>query len=330
MENGKRENDIVALGECLIDFVPLAVQEKGRIGFSGCPGGAPANVLACASKLGLDAAFIGKAGDDVFGQLLLDTIRGCGIDTGGMILSKEYLTTLAFVTLDSKGERDFRFYRNETADCMLQPGEVKPELLASAKLFHFGSVSMTREPARTATAEAVKKAKASGCKISFDPNLREFLWDDLAEARKIILTALHDADIVKLSEDELKFLARTEDLNVGMESLCKEYGITCLVVTMGAAGSVCLCRDVLVKRLSYKVVTIDTVGAGDTFWGAFLYQIIRGELDIDRPGVPELTQALDFANAAGAISTTRHGAIPAMPSLEEIYELSGYGQKRKM
>jgi len=323
MEETNHTRDIVALGECLIDFVPLPAAEDGKLNFSGCPGGAPANVLACASRLGLDTAFIGKIGDDAFGRLLLDTIQNCGIDTAGMIVSKDYLTTLAFVTLDEQGDREFRFYRSQTADYMLREEEVDETVLAYSKIFHFGSVSMTKEPSRTTTMQMVKKAKEYGCMVSYDPNLREFLWDDLYEARKIISHMLHDADIVKLSGDELEFLTGTDTVTAGMEALCRKYSISCLVVTMGAEGSLCLCGGILVKRLSYKVITIDTVGAGDTFWGAFLYQVLRGGLDIKHPEEKKIAAALDFSNAAGAISTTRAGAIPAMPSLEEIRKLVG-------
>jgi sugar/nucleoside kinase (ribokinase family) len=318
----QKKYDIVAIGECLIDFVPSSYQEKGKLNFSGCPGGAPANVLACASKLGLHTAFIGKVGNDVFGHLLHATLKDCGIDTSSLIVSNQYPTTLAFVALDRNGDRAFSFYRNQTADCMMTPDEMDNTLLSSGKVFHFGSVSMTAEPARETTLYTVKAAKERGALVSYDPNLREPLWADLSEAKEVILNALQYCDIVKVSEEELIFLTGINDVDEALRRLFEQHeALKTLVVTMGSRGCKATCGQNILTSDGFDVETIDTVGAGDAFWGAFLYQILSGHFDPDDPDETALSEALTFSNAAGALSTTRNGAIPAMPAHEDIVNL---------
>jgi len=318
----QKKYDIVAIGECLIDFVPSLYQEKGKLNFSGCPGGAPANVLACASKLGLNTAFIGKVGNDVFGQLLHSTLCDCGINTSSLIISDRYPTTLAFVALDKNGDRAFSFYRNQTADCMITPDEIDGSLLSSAKIFHFGSVSMTTEPARETTLYTVKKAKEHGALISYDPNLRELLWESLSEAREVISNAMQYCDIVKVSEEELNFLTGMDDVDNALLQLFKQNNsLKTLVVTMGSKGCKATYGQKVLTAAGFGVKTKDTVGAGDTFWGAFLYQILSGNFDPYNPDERSLSEALTFSNAAGALSTTKSGAIPAMPMLDDILDL---------
>jgi fructokinase len=314
--------DIVAIGECLIDFVPFSSQEHGKLNFIGCPGGAPANVLACASKLGLNTAFIGKVGNDVFGQLLHSTLDDCGINTSSLVISDKYPTTLAFVSLDKNGDRAFSFYRNQTADCMITPSEIDTSLLYSTKILHFGSVSMTTEPARETTLYTVKKAKEHGALISYDPNLRELLWDSLSEAREVISSAMQYCDIVKISEEELNFLTGIDHIDNALLQLFKQYNeMKLLVVTMGSRGCKASYGQNIITADGFSVKTIDTVGAGDTFWGAFLYQILSGNFDADNPDEKSLFKALMFSNAAGALSTIKSGAIPAMPTLDDILNL---------
>ncbi len=313
--------DIAAIGECLIDFVPSFHQEPGRLNFTGCPGGAPANVLACASKLGLNTAFIGKVGNDVFGKMLHSTLKDSGIDTSSLILSDLYPTTLAFVSLDQSGDRSFSFYRRQTADCMIMPEEIDEALLSSARVFHFGSVSMTTEPARETTLFTVRQAKKQGALISCDPNLRELLWDSLPEAREVILNALQYCDIVKVSEEELVFLTQTGDIDSALTRLFRQYALKLLVVTMGRRGCKATFGRNTVTARGFDVETVDTVGAGDTFWGAFLYQVLSGGVDLDNPDEESLYKALTFSNAAGGLSTSKNGAIPAMPALGEILGL---------
>jgi fructokinase len=319
----RKKYDIVAIGECLIDFVPSSNQEKGKLNFTGCPGGAPANVLACASKLGLNTAFIGKVGNDVFGRLLCSTLSDCGIETSSLVISDRYPTTLAFVTLDQNGERAFSFYRSQTADCMITPDEIDKTLLSQAKIFHFGSVSMTTEPARGTTLYAVKSAKKNGALISYDPNLRELLWGSLSDAREVMLDAMRYCDIVKVSEEELNFLTGMDHIDSAMLKLMKQYNtLKLLVVTMGSRGCKATCGQNILTEAGFNVKTIDTVGAGDTFWGAFLYQVISKHLNIIYPNEKLLSEALRFSNAAGALSTIKHGAIHAMPALDDILNLT--------
>lgn len=318
----RKRYDIIAIGECLIDFVPSPHQEKGKLNFSGCPGGAPANVLACASKLGLHTAFIGKVGNDVFGHLLHATLKDCGIDTSSLIVSDQYPTTLAFVALDENGDRTFSFYRNQTADCMMTPDEIDKTMLSSAKVFHFGAVSMTTEPARETTLFAVRAAREQDALISYDPNLRELLWKDLSEAKEVIFDAMQYCDVVKVSEEELIFLTGIDETDAALRHLFARCdALKTLVVTMGSKGCKATCGRNILTSGGFDVETIDTVRAGDTFWGAFLYQILSGNFDPDNPDEAALAEVLTFCNAAGALSTTKNGAIPAMPVYGEIIDL---------
>jgi fructokinase len=230
---------------------------------------------------------------------------------------------LAFVTLDQNGDRAFRFYRKQTADCMITSSEVDNELLSMAKVFHFGAVSMTTEPARETTLYAAKTAKKHGALISFDPNLRELLWDNLSEAREVIASTIQYCDIVKVSEEELTFLTGINHSDDALMQLFKQNKtLKTLVVTMGRQGCKATYGQNILAASGFNVETIDTVGAGDTFWGAFLYQILSGHFDPDHPDEKSLSKALIFSNAAGALSTTKNGAIPAMPVYDDIVNLS--------
>jgi fructokinase len=205
---------------------------------------------------------------------------------------------------------------------MITPGEIDTSLLFSTKILHFGSVSMTTEPARETTLYTVKKAKEHGALISYDPNLRELLWDSLSEAREVISSSMQYCDIVKISEEELNFLTEMDNIDNALLKLFKQYSsIKILVVTMGSKGCKATYGQDILTAAGFKVNTIDTVGAGDTFWGAFLYQILSGNLDVDNPNEKSLYKALMFSNAAGALSTTKSGAIPAMPMLDDILNL---------
>ena len=313
--------DVVAIGESLIDVI---VKYDGcALTMEGNPGGAPLNVLAAGAKLGLDAAFIGKISTDAFGECLLDTIKRSGVSEEGAVITSSEPTTLAIVTLDPVGDRNFSFYRNGTADVMLESGELNLDLIGRCRVFHFGSVSMTAEPSRSATLAAAKYAGERGATVSYDPNLRERLWKDLSEAKDVILEGMGLADVAKVSEEELSFLTGTEDLEAGAVGLCRRYGLKILTVTMGAEGAAVTEGDKLVWRPTYTVSTVDTTGAGDTFWGAFLYCLIKGGKAPERYSSEELEKFLDFANAAGSLCTTKKGAIPAMPDLKQVKELAG-------
>lgn len=310
----------MALGELIIDFTPAGKSENGHDLFECNPGGAPANVLACLAKLGKKTGFIGKVGDDEFGRFLQQVLIDKGISTKGLVLSKEESTTLAFVHLQSDGERSFSFYRNPGADTMLRAEEIK-ETMFDTQIFHFGSLSLTKEPARSATLAALQYAKKKKSLISYDPNLRPHLWPNLDEARTQILSVIDQADIVKVSGEELKFLTDSEDIKDGSERLYQEYGLRMLLVTLGKDGCYYRLGDFCGQVPGFKVNTIDTTGAGDAFLGGILFQIFQRENKIEHWTAEEIAMSVEFANAIGALVTTRKGAIPAMPNLAEIEQL---------
>jgi fructokinase len=307
--------DIVALGECLIDFLLTESADKSKLLLEGRAGGAPANVLAMAAKLGSSAAFIGKVGRDAFGDYLLRCIGQSGVHTGAMVRGGEP-TTLAMVALDEKGNRSFSFYRSQTADVMLHQREVDMEWIEGCRIFHFGSVSMTASPAKETTLAAAGRAKSKGARLSFDPNYRPPLWADAQTALLAMRQGLELADYVKLSDDEAVMLAGERDPEKAAAALAERYGFRFLAVTLGPAGCIGVSRAARVLLPTYDVTTVDTTGAGDAFWGAVLHRLLRA----DKGALRETAVAdiLAFGNAAGALATTRHGAIAAQPTEEEI------------
>ena len=311
--------DVVALGELLIDFTPYGESENGNILFERNPGGAPANVLAMLGRLGLKTSFITKVGADKFGEFLKDTLIAQNIDTSGLVFSEKVNTTLAFVHLHPDGDRSFSFYRNPGADLTLELSEVKMELIEKAKVFHFGSLSMTSEPSRQATIGAVQYAKEKGLLITYDPNLRKSLWNDLEEAKRMISEGLHYADVVKLSEDELHFLTDPMDFGAGSEFLMKKYGISLMFVTLGEKGCFYRYKDTTGVIPGYQEEAVDTTGAGDAFFGAAIYKLL--EQSIVNLDIKKLDTIVRFANAAGALATTKKGGIPSLPKLADIHQL---------
>ena len=286
--------------------------------FSRNPGGAPANVLVMAGKLGAKTAFVGKVGSDPFGSFLKETLQNEGVDVSGMVVSQEVPTTLAFVQLDEKGDRTFSFYRNPGADVCLRADEVDETVLNQSRIFHFGSVSLTDEPSRTATLESVKKAKKAGAVVSYDPNYRPALWREESLAVREMTRALELADIVKASEEELSLLTGESDLERGSRKLL-ERGPVLAVVTRGPKGAYYRTGRVCGSVSTFDVPTVDTTGAGDAFWGALLSRLCgKKREDISRMTREELEQAVVFANAAGSLATMKKGAIPSLPTREEI------------
>jgi len=310
--------DIVAVGECLIDFVSKESGNSGTLLYEGNPGGAPANVLAAAAKLGLKTAFIGKVGSDQFGSLLKNTLDSSQIDTSSLVMSDEFNTTLAFVSLDKTGNRSFCFYRKATADVNLTEDEINFDLIKQAKIFHFGSVSLTEEPSRGATLAAVRFAKDNNITVSYDPNLRERLWKSLDEAKSEILKGMEFADIVKVSDEELRFLTGVDGIEQGMQVLYAKYHLAFLAVTMGPKGCCCMCGETIRSTPTFDVPCVDTTGAGDSFWGALLYQVIQSGKPFSEYSEEDLVRLMDFSNAAGSLTTTKKGAIPALPTEHEI------------
>lgn len=311
--------DVVALGELLIDFTENGVSSQGNGLFEACPGGAPCNVLAMLRKLGKECAFVGKVGDDMFGRLLQDTIRDVGIHGDGLILDANIPTTLAFVKTLEGGDRDFSFYRKPGADMMLTESELPEETIANARIFHFGTLSMTHEGVRAATVKAVGLAKEGGALISFDPNLRPPLWEDLEEAKRQIAWGLSQCDILKIADNELEFMTGETDFVKGAAILHETYpNIKVLNVTAGADGSYSFYgEEEPVFVPSFKLGgTIETTGAGDTFCASVLNFILENGIACLTPKDRE--DMLRFANAAAYLVTTRKGAIRSMPEREEV------------
>lgn len=314
-------HDVVALGELLIDFTPQTVTEDQAPYFQKNPGGAPANVLAALSKLGRKTAFIGKVGRDAFGDYLAGVLRDNGISTEGMVFSETENTTLAFVELNDAGDRTFTFYRKPGADMMLKPAEIDFDLIAGAKIFHFGSISLTHEPSREATLQAIRQAQNGGLTISFDPNLRLALWPDADAARRTILRVLPFADILKISEEELAFLTGTEDLEEGSRQILEKYGTSLIFVTRGERGCHFRAGQMTGSVPAFRVRTVDTTGAGDAFLGGVLAKILEGGISPKHLSRDRLEAIAAFGNAMGSLATTRRGGIPSMPARAEIEAL---------
>lgn len=310
--------DVAAVGELLIDFTPAGISGQNHALYEQNPGGAPANVLACLTNLGRSTAFIGKVGNDQFGRFLKQTLDQAGINTKGLILTDACHTTLAFVHLNSQGDRSFSFYRNPGADLLLEADEVDTNLIRASRIFHYGSVSLSDEPSRSATLAAARQAREAGCLISFDPNLRLMLWSSDELARSVVLAAIPGTDVLKLSDDELLFLTGESDPSRGASLLIEKYQLKLVLITMGPRGAFASNGHVQAASPAYDVQTVDTTGAGDAFAGTFLDQILEHDLKLDQLNQSDLACMLAFANAAGSLATTRKGAIPAMPTREAI------------
>ncbi len=319
--------DVIALGELLIDMTDNGVSEQGNTLFEANPGGAPCNVLAMLNKLGDKVGFIGKVGDDIFGHKLKKVLDEVGIDTGNLIIDKEARTTLAFVQTFEDGDRDFSFYRNPGADMMLRKEDVTLSLLQDTKIFHFGTLSMTHEGVREATKYAIDEAKKAGAMISFDPNLREPLWNSLEDAKEQVLYGLTKCDVLKISDNEIQWLTGEEDYTAGVKKIREKNEIPLILVSLGKEGSRAYYKKpgtegdgimVEVKPFLQKN-TIETTGAGDTFGGCVLHYVLKKGLeDLTKE---DLTEMLTFANAAASIITTRKGALRVMPEPAEVEEM---------
>ena len=314
-----KQFDVVALGELLIDFTQNGASAQGNALFEACPGGAPCNVLAMLRKLHKSCAFVGKVGNDMFGTLLKGVIEEAGINTDALVMDDNIPTTLAFVKTFANGDRDFSFYRKPGADMMLTEEELPLDTIANAKIFHFGTLSMTHGGVRSATEKAVFAAKQGGALISFDPNLRPPLWENLEDAREAIAWGLSQCDILKIADNELEFMTGEKSFGRGAAILQEKYpNIKVLNVTAGADGSYSFYGEespVFVPSCKLGGV-IETTGAGDTFCASVLNFVLEN-------GIIGLTEKdredmLRFANTAAYIVTTRKGAIRAMPEREEV------------
>lgn len=312
--------DVVALGELLIDFTENGTSKQVNPLFEANPGGAPCNVLAMLSKLGHTTAFIGKVGNDYFGEQLGNVIAEAGIDASFLCKDKEIHTTLAMVHTFPDGDRDFSFYRNPGADMMLTEAEIPEDLMKNTKIFHFGTLSMTHENVRAATKKAIRLAAEAGAVISFDPNLRPPLWDSMENAKEQVLYGLSCCQVLKISDNEIQWLTGQEDYTEGVRWIRERYSIPLILVSMGKEGSRAYYQDKIVEVKPFlQKNTIETTGAGDTFCGCVLHYVCKYGLD----GLTEdiLQEMLTFANGAASLITTKKGALRVMPSVEEINQL---------
>ncbi len=309
--------DVVALGELLIDFTENGLSGQGNPLLEANPGGAPCNVLAMLNRLGKKTAFIGKVGNDQFGKMLKEVVEESGTDVSGLAMDEQVHTTLAFVHTFPDGDREFSFYRNPGADMMLTKEEVDPELIKKARIFHFGTLSSTHAGVREATRYAIDVAKENGLLVSFDPNLREPLWENLDQAKEEILYGMSKCDILKISDNEMEFMTGTTDYNKGVEMLREQFDIPLICVTLGREGSRAFYKDMIVEAAPFvREDTIETTGAGDTFEACTLNYILEHGLeDLTEENLKEM---LTFANAGASIITTRKGALKVMPEKEEI------------
>ena len=309
--------DIVSIGELIIDFTEIPC-ESG-ICYKQNAGGAPANLACMAAKLGASAAFIGKVGRDMFGDFLREELERHGVVTDGLITDKEHSTALAFVRNSEEGERQFMFYRKNGADLNLAYSDVKLKLVDSCRIFHFGALSLTAEPLRSATMNAVEYAKSKGKIISYDPNWRPHLWNSKEEAVQSMRSALRFADIVKVSEKELQIVSDCGNMLPGIARLF-EMGVSIVCITQGAKGCIIASRKCIENCPAFKVETVDTLGSGDSFFGAFLYKLLEKTKDITELTGDELREMATFANACGALASTKKGAVSAMPDLKTVTE----------
>ena len=310
--------DVTALGELLIDFTQGGMSEQGNPMFEANPGGAPCNVLSMLSRLGKKTAFIGKVGNDGFGKQLAQAIEEVGIDASGLMFDNEVHTTLALVHKLENGDRDFSFYRNPGADMMLREEEVNEELIRNARIFHFGTLSLTDEEVKKATHRAVAIAEDAGLIRSFDPNLRPPLWKSLDEAKVQVDWGLQHCDILKISDNEITWFTGLDDYDEGIAALRKQYpNIRLICLSMGPDGSRAYYKDLRVEVPAFlQEGTVETTGAGDTFGAC----VLNGILESGRDSLDEakLKEILTFANAAASIVTTRKGALRVMPQKDEV------------
>jgi len=312
--------DVVALGELLIDFTCISTDGDGYPTMAAHPGGAPANFLAALAKFGAKTALLGKVGSDAFGKMLTATLQKAGIETSGLIEAEDAFTTLAFVTLDETGNREFSFARKPGADTCVTFEELDLKLIDEAKVFHFGTLSLTDEPARSATYRTVEYAKSKGKLITYDPNLRKPLWKDLNTCKEQMLWGLGQADVVKISDEEVEFLfgLGVED---GAAHILREYGVKLVFVTCGADG--CFFKNAVaegrVPSLS-GIKVIDTTGAGDIFGGSAVWKLLQLGQAPETLDEAQLRDVVGFACAAAGLSTTKSGGISSVPEYDSVIE----------
>ena len=324
--------DVVALGEILIDFTPCGKSETGQRLFEQNPGGAPANVLTALSKFGRKTAFIGKVGKDMHGSFLKEVLVENGISTEGLVEDENVFTTLAFVALSDNGERSFSFARKPGADTCLTFDEVKTELIEQSKVFHIGSLSLTTEPVKSTTLKALEIAKEVGCIISYDPNYRAPLWDSKEDSIREMRSVIPFVDVMKLSDEETELLTDIADPEGAAMKLI-EQGVSLVAVTLGADGALIATKDGCAHVTAYEAKAVDSTGAGDSFWGGFLHKLLESDVinqnvkseknvqkesELKEITLEEAVAFTKYSNAVASLCVEKRGAIPAMPTLEEV------------
>ena len=312
--------DVISFGEALIDFTDIGKSENGMKIFEQNPGGAPANVACACAKLGIKSAFLGRVGKDMHGDFLVETLKDNGVDTSLIARDKKAFTTLAFVSLDNQGERSFSFSRYKSADVNISEEDIDFDSIKNASVFHFGSLSLTDEPSKSTCIKCVEFARENGVLVSYDPNYRPLLWENEATARAEMTSVLDLVDIIKVSDDEAKLICGTEDLE-GAASFFHNKGIKIVLITLGSKGAFISIgnENIVVPTKSTNVV--DTTGAGDSFLGGFLYKLLydnKKSLDIT---IDKAKEYVEFSNSVAGICVTKRGAIPAMPSLEQVLKV---------
>ncbi len=310
---------ICFIGEVLIDFTPAGLSSNGNILFERNPGGGPANAAVSAAVLGAPSFFIGMAGQDMFGTFLKKTFEDKNVDTAGFRFCENVNTTLAFVQLDETGNRSFSFYRNPGADMMLSEKDVDFGIVDDCDILHFSSVNMSKGESRNTTRKVVDHAKANGKIISFDPNLRELLWDSLGEAKSVIDEMIGYSDILKISGEEIEFLTGEKDIVKATEMLFKR-GIPLIFTTLGPEGCYYRHKNGSGFLQAYATKVVDTTGSGDAFVGAILYKTALLEKKPEDLSKEEISEMADFANAAGSVAATTKGGIPSMPDVDRVNE----------
>ncbi|MBN2322853.1 MAG: carbohydrate kinase [Spirochaetes bacterium] len=315
--------DIVSIGEALIDFLSIdrEVSLEETSGFTVAPGGAPANLAAAVSKLGGSSGFIGKVGMDAFGRKIRDTLLHTGVDVEHLVLDRSVNTTLAFIAVKRNSEPDFMFFRRHCgADLALRRSEIDEGYVSESRVLHFGSLSFTGEPLGAATERAIAFARGAGRIVTYDPNLRPSLWESMEQAKARITGGLEYADIVKCTQEEMEFITDTNDLLKGTNSIMK-YGPRMVIMTRGGESCFFNNGDVSFEFPTYEVKCVDTTGAGDAFFGGVLVNLVdmmKKDLpvfDIDRETAERIMR---FACACGAITVTKKGVIPALPTRAEV------------
>ncbi len=310
--------DVVALGELLIDFTCISTDSDGYPTMAAHPGGAPANFLAALAKFGAKTALLGKVGNDAFGKMLTATLHKAGIETKGLVAADDVFTTLAFVTLDETGNREFSFARKPGADTCMSFEELDLRLVDQAKVFHFGTLSLTDQPARYATCQAVAYAKSQGKLVTYDPNLRKPLWRDLNTCKEQMEWGLKQADVVKISDEEVDFLFGM-GVEEGAAHILESYGVKLIFVTCGADG--CYFKNAVasgrVPSLS-GIKVVDTTGAGDIFGGSAVWKLLQINQSPGTLNEAQLRDVVSFACTSAGLSTTKPGGISSVPEYEDV------------